>query len=405
MSADPGRAKLVQLLSLYLPTLAISIGQGAIIPAIPTLADGFSVSAGLAGQVITAFAVGRLLSLVAGGQMVDRVGSRLPLLLGSLLIAAGALLMAVAPAFWLVLLGQLLAGAGNGMWLLGREVVGLSIVGPGQRGRMMSGFFGLQMAGMAFGPIVGGLGVDLLGFRTVFLLYSAIGLVVLAGNSFVAHVGPVPPSRSGQNATAPSLWNFGTGEIPSMLRGTFWILVFSTFSMSLYRNTVNSILPLYAGLRLDFTGTQIGTLFGISGALVAIMIVPAGFVLDKLGRKWAAVPAAVLPAVAFVLIPFSGTMLELTVVSVLLGIAGGISLGSLATYSYDVIPANSRGRLQALRRGVGDLGGLVGPALGGVVTNQYGPGTVFLMYAPLLMITALLLLFAARETLKRSRAG
>jgi MFS family permease len=391
------------LLSLYLPTLAVSIGQGAVIPAIPTLTAGFGVSAGLAGQVITAFAIGRLLSLFAGGLLVDRIGSRLPLYLGSLLIAVGAMLMALAPAFWLVLVGQLLAGGGNGMWLVGREVVGLNIVGPGQRGRLMSGFFGLQMAGMAFGPIVGGIGVDLLGFRPVFFAYAVIGLAVVASNGFIAHVGPASrPSSRGGGGREPSAWRFGTNEIAASLRTTFWVLVFATFSMSLYRNAVNSILPLYAGLRLEFSGTQIGTLFGISGALVAVMIIPAGFVLDKLGRKWAAVPAAILPAIAFVMIPFSSTMLELTVVSVLLGIAGGISLGSLATYSYDVIPAGSRGRLQALRRGVGDLGGLVGPALGGVITNGVGPGSAFLIYSPLLMITALLLLFLARETLERS---
>ncbi|MDR5675383.1 MAG: hypothetical protein QN128_03145, partial [Armatimonadota bacterium] len=48
------------LVWLYLPTLALSVGQGMIFPAIPKLAEAFQVSAGTAGQVVTAFGAGRV---------------------------------------------------------------------------------------------------------------------------------------------------------------------------------------------------------------------------------------------------------------------------------------------------------------------------------------------------------
>ena len=43
-------------------------------------------------------------------------------------------------------------------------------------------------------------------------------------------------------------------------------------------------------------------------------------------------------------------------------------LGNKATYSYDVIPEASRGRLQALRRVTIEVAGLLGPAAGGLIT-------------------------------------
>jgi MFS family permease len=132
------------------------------------------------------------------------------------------------------------------------------------------------------------------------------------------------------------------------------------------------------------------------------MILPAGFVIDKIGRKWATVPSTGIPALAFLLIPFSDSFLQLAVLLSFLGVSNGLSLGSLATSTYDVVPAKARGRLQAARRTIAELGGVAAPLLGGILADHFSPGVPFLVYAPLLVIAALLLAFVARETLVRA---
>lgn len=47
------------LLSLYISSMIMSIGQGMVIPTIPVLATTFDVSVGLAAQVVTVSIVGR----------------------------------------------------------------------------------------------------------------------------------------------------------------------------------------------------------------------------------------------------------------------------------------------------------------------------------------------------------
>ncbi|HUC97123.1 MAG TPA: MFS transporter, partial [Candidatus Polarisedimenticolaceae bacterium] len=79
----------------------------------------------------------------------------------------------------------------------------------------------------------------------------------------------------------------------------------------------------------------------------------------------------------------------------------GLSLGSLATSTFDVIPVNARGRLQALRRTIAELGGVGAPLLGGVLADSFNPGVPFLLYAPLIILSAVLLALIARETLPR----
>ncbi|MBI2360034.1 MAG: MFS transporter, partial [Deltaproteobacteria bacterium] len=190
-------------------------------------------------------------------------------------------------------------------------------------------------------------------------------------------------------------------QIQPDLRATYAMLVFATVTSFMHRSTMQSMLPLYAGTYLGFTPTEVGLLFSISGAFVFAMILPAGFIIDKVGRKWATVPSTGIPALAFMLIPFSNSFIQLAVLVSLVGIANGLSLGSLATSTYDIAPPSARGRLQAARRTVAEIGGVCAPLVGGLLANAFNPGVPFLAYAPLLVLSAGLLAAVGRETLVR----
>ena len=175
----------------------------------------------------------------------------------------------------------------------------------------------------------------------------------------------------------------------------------ATFTSFAHRVTTQSIVPIFASSVLALTPKEIGLLFTISGLSVFVMILPAGFVIDKVGRKWATVPSTGIPAIAFLLIPFAQSFLQLAVLLSFLGVANGLSLGSLATSTYDVVPANARGRLQAARRTIAEIGGVTAPLLGGLLADRFNPGVPFLAHAPLLVLSAILLAVVARETLEK----
>jgi MFS family permease len=93
------------------------------------------------------------------------------------------------------------------------------------------------------------------------------------------------------------------------------VLVFATFTSFVHRVTTQSIVPLYASSQLNLTPKEVGLLFSISGFTVFAMILPAGFVVDKVRRKWATVPSTGIPALAFLLMPFSETFLQLAILA------------------------------------------------------------------------------------------
>jgi MFS family permease len=249
-----------------------------------------------------------------------------------------------------------------------------------------------------------------MGFRAAFLAYGACAAISVplgfSGYEAAApRVAKPPPESYGKRARLSLAEWLGQlaslfKQIQPALRATYLVIVFATFTSFVHRVTLQSMLPLYAS-ELGFTPSQTGLLFTIMGMFVLVMILPAGFVIDKVGRKWASVPSTGIPALVFVLIPFSDSFFELAVLFSLMGVANGLSLGSLATSTYDVVPAIVRGRLQAVRRTLAEIGGVCAPLLGGFFADTFGPEVPFLVYAPLLVLSAVLLAVIGRETLKR----
>jgi MFS family permease len=378
--------------------MVMSFGQGMVAPTIPVLAASFGVSIGFAAQAVTAQVAGRTVALIPVGMIIDRFGRKPALLGGPILIACASLLAATTLAFPLLLLAQFLTGVGSSMWQTSREIVAVDVVQPGQRGRMMSGFMGTSSVGLALGPVLGGIVSDLFGFRSVFWVYGLIALATFAISLRIRETSSRPQSRR-------SLLNLGSvKEVEPYFRVTYVVLIVNTFVAMMRGALITSMVPLYVGVQLGYSSTQVGTIFGVYGLVNFLMIAPTGLLLDTRGRKAVVVPSTLIAAAVFALFPLASQMWQLSALGGLTGVATGLALGSMATYTYDVIPAHARGRLQTLRRIIGDSGALAGPVVGGLVADRYGAGTVFWLFVPLQLIAGGLIIFVARESLAHVKA-
>ncbi|HUF40497.1 MAG TPA: MFS transporter [Verrucomicrobiae bacterium] len=397
------------LTKLYTSTL-LSGMWSMFLPGIPVMAVHFEITPGTAAQLVTALAFGRLAGMPISGVVLDRLGTRAALIAGPALAFAMALLAALMPWFSMILLLVFILGIAESVWVIAREVAGIDLVRADQRGRVLSGFHGINYLGLALGPLAGGFLTEMGGFRGAFIAYAGCAaLSVLLGvsveNSRPSFGPPGGPAVSGWHLDAWRQRLQGLiklfEQIEPKLRSTYIVLVFATLTSFMHRVTTQSILPLFATTELGLSPKEIGVLFTISGVAAFLMILPAGFVIDKVGRKWATVPSTGIPALAFLLIPFADNFLQLSLLLFFLGIANGLSLGSLATSTFDVVPTSARGRLQAARRTVAEIGGVGAPLLGGFLADTFNPGVPFLAYAPLIILSAVLLAFIGRETLPK----
>ena len=377
----------------------MSFGQGMLIPVLPILPNSFDITPGLAAQIFTAQMLGRLLSLYPTGVIVDRYGRRLALITGPLIITLAALLSAVAPQFWLLVVAFLAKGIGTSLFQISREVMAVDLVRQDQRGRLLSVFFGVSSLGIAFGPFASAWMMEAFSFRAVFLVYAAIGFF-----TFLVSLTMQETASPQRSSVRTSLFDIGgLKEIAPGMRVTYMVIVFGTFTAMMRTTLRLAILPLFVVTQLGFGATSIGLLFAIIGVVEFLMIAPTGIISDKAGRKAVVVPSALIALAAFSLYPLSSTVLALALVSGIGAIGTGLALGSMSTYTYDVVPEHARGRLQTLRRSLAELGGITGPGIGGLIVDSYSPRAAFLFFIPLQLVSALLLTFVAKETLQRDR--
>jgi MFS family permease len=293
-----------------------------------------------------------------------------------------------------------------------REIAAIDQAQRSQRGRIISTLHGAHTIGAAFCPFVGGWLTEWFNYQAAF-----VGYAVASGISAI--LGMLVPDSPGESRVDHSLkgaekvWGVAWfrrrleglaklyREIQPELRSTYGSVVFATLVNQSQRIIVQSMLPLYATRYLQLGPSQVGMLFTLSGVVVFAMMIPAGFLMDRVGRKWCTVPSTGIPALIFLLIPTTSSFTQLAMLIGIAGVAQGLSLGSLATSTYDVAPAHARGRLQALRRTIAELGSGLAPFIGGYLANQFNPGAPFLFYAPLLVLSALLLALVGKETLHK----
>jgi MFS family permease len=398
------------LAALYSSTF-LSGAWAMVIPTIPVIAREFDVSAGGAAQIVTAFAIGKFVGTVVAGIVLDRMGTRVGLIVGPSVASVASFATVIAPRLSAIVALVLVMGAADSLWSSAREIAGIDLADRKQRGRVLSSLHGTYNMGAAVCPLLGGWLTDVFSYKAAFIGY-AVATALAVGLGFVSRESR-SPTLAPPNVKQNGNWGFsrlrhllhGLGgllrEIRPDLRSTYLALVLATVVSQSQRILVQSILPIYAGFYLQLSPTQIGMLFSISGIVVFAMIIPAGLVMDRIGRKWCTVPSTGIPALVFLMIPMTSSFTQLSILVGLSGLAQGLSLGSIATSTYDVVPSHVRGRLQAVRRTVAELGSGLAPMIGGYLANAYNPGVPFLVYAPLLFFSAVLLGLVGKETLNR----
>ena len=293
-----------------------------IIPTIPVLARVFGVSAGGAAQVITAFAFGKMTGTVIGGVLLDRKGTRFGLI-GAAAVAASASFAAVwVPWFSLLILVGFILGATDTLGAAAREIAAIDQAAANQRGRIISSLHGTYTIGAALCPFLGGWLTERFSYKAAFFAYALFSLISTLLCTLVKNSSAEMHHRSAPKS-AVKRWRLGAlkdriggiaalyREISPDLRSTYSTIVFATMINQSQRIIVQSMLPLYAVRYLQLSPTQVGMLFTISGIVIFSMMIPAGFVMDRVGRKWCTVPSTAFPAITFILIPLTTSFVQL----------------------------------------------------------------------------------------------
>src|SRR6478735_4367499 len=107
-------------LAAYLPTFLFSVGEGAIIPLIPTVANNLGATLAVAGLIASMVMLGELVGDIPSGWIVSRIGERTAMIGGAVLAIAATVLCLVATNAWVLGIGIFLIGIATAVFALAR---------------------------------------------------------------------------------------------------------------------------------------------------------------------------------------------------------------------------------------------------------------------------------------------
>ena len=332
------------IVAALLPTLLFSTGEGAIIPVIPVIAGNVGATLAIAGFVAGMLVLGELLGDIPSGVVISHIGERTAMIAASGLSVLGLLTALLAPNPWVLGLGILVVGIATAVFALARHAFMTSFVPMQYRARALSTLGGSFRLGYLIGPFLGAGVISLTGAATsVFWIHiagcvaAAVVLLVLADPEKTFSTLP------GRRETP------GEREVEEEARGLFRTIranrrvlltlgVGSTLVAAL-RASRQVLLPLWA-VSIGLHETQTSLIIGVAGLVDFSLFFAGGWIMDRFGRLWTAVPSMVGLGVGHLALAVTaflpGTVWWFIGMAMFLSLANGIGAGILMTLGADL---------------------------------------------------------------------
>lgn len=388
-----GRQRADLLLSVYVPAALLAFGQGLLLTTLPLYVASLGVSYGLISLVVGAAALGTLLTDVPAGALVGRLGLRRTMLLGTSIVAVSTLALVIAENIPVLVAVRIAAGIGTSMWGLSRHAFVASEVPIANRGRAISVFGGVNRIGTFAGPAAGGALVGWISYQASFAAAAMMaGIAIILTLVFVK-----PAPRAIQITTGRNRWKV-VGEVLRQNRRDLGAAAVAQTFAQMIRAGRLFIIPIYGVDQIGLRPQEVGLVMTISALLDVSMFIPAGMLMDRFGRKTAAVPSFGIMTLGVLLIPFANDFRGLMIAGAVIGLGNGLGSGTMMTLGADLAPQGATGEFLGVWRLIGDAGAFVGPVAVGLLANVAGlKGSAFVLVA-FGISACLTLAFLVKET-------
>jgi len=332
------------------------------------------------------------------GGVADRYGRKMMLMRSGYGMAIVMCLMGFAQSAWMLLALRLLNGTISGF--NPASVTLLSATTPKDKvgfamGMLQSG----GVAGSIFGPLIGGLLADTIGYSKIFFLTA---LLLVAASLLVTFFVHEKFDREAALA-APRVSLVDSfrelahvRELPALFAVTF-LFQFALLAPS-------QLLPLFVqelhgagAANLAFFAGLVSSANGISNMLVSPLLGKLG---DRFGSERVLNICLLGVALSFIPQSFVTAVWQLFVMRFLQGLFMGGLLPSVYSLIRKFTPDGMESRSYSLNTSTLALGNVLGPITGGLLSPLFGIQGVFLLSAVLLLLNA----FWVRQSLNRRPA-
>jgi MFS family permease len=346
-------------------------------PTLPTYVESKVDNLASVGIVLSMYGLWQAIIRFPLGIVADWVGRRKPFVIAGLALGGlGAWMLAVAHGTGALVTARAITGLAAGTWV--PLVVMFSSLFPPEdavRASALLTFIGGVGRILATG-VTGALN-NWIGYAFAFYL--------AAGAAVIAILTILPAREQAQPPKAPSL-----GSLAQLLSRRDVLLPSLLSMVHQYGNwaTTFAFVPLLAQ-RLGATDVTLSALLSFNIAVVTLGNLVATAVVRRIGARRMVFLSYVVLAVGTAAAAFASSLVAIFALQFLIGISNGIGYPVLMGMSIREVEETQRGTAMGFHQADYAIGMFAGPALSGVLADQWGLSPMFLITAVACLVLGL----------------
>jgi len=334
------------------------------------------------GVLVALYALCPMLIAVYVGKLADRVGPRLPMLMGTVGVAVALLLPPLFPGLVMLYITALLIGTSFNFFFV--TLMGISGGIGGEINRVSNySLVSLGFSSASFvGPMVAGFSIDHLGHLPTFLLLFMFTLIPLL--LFLFRPGFLPQAEKHEVVHGKRNF-FDLLQVPA-LRNTFIASGIIASAWDLFQ----FYLPIY-GYSIGLSASAIGSVLGIFAFATFVIRIFLPRLIKKSSEAEILTYAIFMAAFIFLLFPFFKDVYALAAIAFLLGICVGCGLPLSMSLIYVLSPRERVSEASGLRATVNNFVHLVMPLFFGIIGTAFGYFPVFISNSTMLVASGIMM--------------
>ncbi len=363
---------------LLVPIVAVTLQSNSASTIIPPYLDDMRIPVAAIGTLISLGPVMALTSRLPLGMVYDPARARLLLSVAILAMGISHYLYSLATGSFAFALVQSLNGFAYGAVTTLYMAFYVDSLAPDEnRNHAMGYYVGCLAIGYSTGNFFGGLMADHWGYAATFQLGALLSLVSIA-LLWALHGPGAEASTATRRKEAAKL--VSKESLKALLEPDLCTVVIVAMFLNLLHQMGGVFISLY-GLAVGMTLTQIGVIRAAYAGCNAVTRPISGHVVNKFGHRGLSYFGLPLQSLILVLVPLFTGFGSILMVYVASGFMRAIVIVANAVGLVQDIPESRvrRGLASGIYNAAGDLGNILGPAIGGFIAQAAGIAGVFVI--------------------------
>jgi len=323
------------------------------------------------GFLTACYSVVPLILAMAMGRLIDRLGEKIPLIIGSVGITLSLLLLFFCPILPTMYLSQLIMGGSQLFSLVAIQNSLARSTSSVGRDKAMGNLSLFASIGLLLGPLVGGYLSENYGFQLTYLLITPLSILCI----IVSFIGLSSKEKVSNSSSEKTERKNSLLSLPGLRRP----IIISMLCMAV-ADLFYAYFPLFAS-SIGLSPSQIGWIFAIQGTTSALARVFMPRLVENYGRTRTLWVFMSIGALAYGSLPFLHQYHFIFIISAILGAGLGVAQPLTLILSYNSAPKGRTGEALALRLPANRLAQVTLPFLFAGISSLIGLGAIFVVKA------------------------